>query len=297
MPFSPQSTAYLRGLLTEEVPLCGLHSPLGTLGRCFEKFFSTSARPLGISEPQTDPLPCRGEKSEPQKSLKCTNPFGTHGRASPWCQEQRKIHLKKGEHLMKAVRLCHLVGRGAVSTTGREVPPGEVGTEEAGAPAPGGQGQNHGQDRASLVGVTTGSHTVVEASLFPIPQKLIFLFPPLSFLPPLCAHLLPSWARRSVGELLVWNEPCLQSWTPQRGSAQRCSLGAAWSPPWAVALGQAGPATTAQGEEEGELCLHRWPATCPSTPKLSATLPPPQHLPLVWPLGSAATAKRWGQSR
>lgn len=44
---------------------------------------------------------------------------------------------------------------------------------------------------------------------------------------------------------------------------------------------QAGLALMAQGEKEGKPYLYRWPATLPSIPKLSTTLPLPDSTRLV----------------
>lgn len=70
-------------------------------------------------------------------------------------------------------------------------------------------------------------------------------------------------------------KPCSQSQTPQLESAEGRPLGDARPPPWTTSLAQAGPALMAQEEKEGKPYLYRWPATLPSIPKLSATLPPP----------------------
>lgn len=141
-----------------------------------------------------------------------------------------------------------------------------MGTKEAG-----GRCQNHGQARGSLAGELYHGWNVLIS--YPI-EALIFLFPPLPFLQPLCMHLLPSWARSSARELL-WIKALFSVPDPSAGICRGASFGRHLAPPWTTLLAQASPALTAQEEKKGKPYLYRWPAILPSIPKLSATLLPP----------------------
>lgn len=133
----------------------------------------------------------------------------------------------------------------------------------------------------SLAGVTTGSCALVEPPHFLSHGNSSFC--PLSFLPPLCAHLLPSWASWAPLEKALSSVP-----DPQLGSAQRCALGEAWPQPGRLHLPR--PALLCrlggEGREAVPLPLHS---------QLSAALPPPDST--ASRVATGAHSHCWGGGR